>query len=119
MRRSILTAALGGLIAATAFTLPARAADQPAGIQQAIDEVSAQSRQRVTVQPRSRTRITVRRRSYLETGTNSMPGDHKYTDYAMPPTYSVTSAIDRTNAFPNEGLPGPFDLPSRRNPRQF
>ena len=116
MRRTIMTAALGGLIAATAFTLPAQSAEKAAGVTQ-TGEFSSQ--QRATKRPPARARITVNRRSYLNTGTESMPGDHKYHDYAFPPGYSVTSAIDRTNAFPNEGLPGPFDLPSRRNPRQF
>ena len=116
MRRSIITAALGGLIAAAAFAIPAQSAENAIGIRQAPDEVSAQARQRATPRPRARARITVNRRSYLNTGTESMPGDHKYQDYAFPLGYSVTSAIDNTGPHHRHPLPGPFDLPGKRNP---
>ncbi len=115
MRRSIITAALGGLIAAAAFAMPAQSAENAIGIRNAQDEVSSQARRRVA-QPRARARITVNRRSYLNTGTESMPGDHKYQDYAFPLGYSVTNAIDNTGPHHRHPLPGAFDLPSRRNP---
>ena len=69
---------------------------------------------------RRRTKIIVQRRSFLDTGREAMPGDHKYTDYAIPPNYSATSVIDNT-AFSadRQSRPGPFDLPSKNNPRQW
>jgi hypothetical protein len=36
---------------------------------------------------RARTRITVRPRSYLDGGTEVLPGERKFMDYAQPPTY--------------------------------
>lgn len=36
---------------------------------------------------RARTKITVRPRSYLDGGTQVVPGERKFTDYATPPTY--------------------------------
>ena len=36
---------------------------------------------------RVRTRVTVRPRSYLDGGTEVVPGERKFTDYAFPPTY--------------------------------
>jgi hypothetical protein len=36
---------------------------------------------------RARTRITVRPRSYLDAGTEVVPGERKFTDYVSPPTY--------------------------------
>ena len=41
---------------------------------------------------RARTRITVRPRSYLDGGTQVVPGERKFTDYAFPPTYMNGSA---------------------------
>jgi hypothetical protein len=69
---------------------------------------------------RTRTRIIVQRRSYLDAGTNVMPGERKYTDYVFGPTYSATSAIDKTSfGIDSQIRPGPFDLPSSRNPMQW
>jgi hypothetical protein len=68
----------------------------------------------------TRTRIIVQRRSYLDAGTNVMPGERKYTDYVFGPTYSATSAIDKTPfGIDSQIRPGPFDLPSSRNPMQW
>ena len=41
---------------------------------------------------RARTRITVKPRSYLDGGTEVLPGERKFTDYAYPPTYMNGSA---------------------------
>jgi hypothetical protein len=66
--------------------------------------------------PKPRARITVRRRSFLDAGTHVLPGDRKFTDYAIPPGYSPTSVIENRAGFHRSPLPGPFDLPSRQNP---
>ena len=62
---------------------------------------------------RARTRITVRPRSYLDGGTEVVPGERKFMDYAQAPTYgwlAPTSSWDPlgTHRFP---LPMPFELP--------
>ncbi len=62
-----------------------------------------------------RTRITVRR-SYLDAGTHVIPGDRKFTDYAIPPGYSPTSVIEHRSGVYPTALPGPFTLPGRNNP---
>ncbi|MEA2930705.1 MAG: hypothetical protein QOG38_3133, partial [Hyphomicrobiales bacterium] len=41
---------------------------------------------------RARTKITVRPRSYLDGGTEVLPGERKFMDYANPPTYMSGSA---------------------------
>ena len=38
---------------------------------------------------RTRTRIIVQRRSYLDGGTEVLPGQRKFTDYAIPPYFSA------------------------------
>ena len=62
---------------------------------------------------RARTRITVQPRSYLDGGTEVVPGERKFMDYAQAPTYgwlAPTSSWDPlgTHRFP---LPMPFELP--------
>jgi hypothetical protein len=62
---------------------------------------------------RARTRITVKPRSFLDGGTEVLPGERKFMDYAQAPTYgwlAPTSSWDPlgTHRFP---LPMPFELP--------
>jgi len=121
MRRSIV-AAMGG-IAAVALAisgLPADAAPKkrtPALSQSGVS-VSSQARARRVQQIRPRTRITVRPRSYLDGGTEVLPGERKFTDYAVGPQ-TASSVLDRTPFHHRSPLPGPFDLPGRNNPMQW
>ena len=62
---------------------------------------------------RARTRITVKPRSYLDGGTEVLPGERKFMDYAQAPTYSwlaPTSSWD-PNGSHRWPLPMPFELP--------
>jgi hypothetical protein len=120
MRLTIISALCG--IAAVALTvsgLPADAAAKKRApvLSQGAGAVSSQARVR-RVQ-RARTRITVRPRSYLDGGTEVLPGDRKFTDYAIPPTHSASSVIENTAFYHRSPLPGPFDLPGRNNPMQW
>ena len=70
---------------------------------------------------RPRARVTVVPRSFLDAGTEVLPGDRKFTDYAFPVgTYSTPlSVVQNTGwrvGWHRSPLPGPFDLPSRYNP---
>ncbi len=42
-----------------------------------------------------RTRVFVTRRSWLDAGTEVLPGERKFTDYALAPGYSYGPTIDR------------------------
>lgn len=44
-----------------------------------------------------RTRVYVTRRSWLDAGTEVLPGERKFTDYALVPGYSYGRSIDRLN----------------------
>ncbi|KAB2884288.1 MAG: hypothetical protein K8H87_18280 [Pseudorhodoplanes sp.] len=64
---------------------------------------------------RRRTRVIVQRRSYLDAGTEVLPGERKYSDYAFPPNYSPSSNalgpgldFDQRQPFNNW-----FDVPRR------
>ena len=66
---------------------------------------------------RTRTKIIIQKRSYLDPGTEVMPGDRRDHDYAFLPNHSATSVLDNTTFGRNQSaLPGPFDLPSKNNP---
>jgi hypothetical protein len=62
---------------------------------------------------RARTKITVRPRSYLDGGTQVVPGERKFSDYAFPPTYMNGSAYAAWDPTGNHRapLPMPFSLP--------
>jgi hypothetical protein len=68
---------------------------------------------------RPRARVTVAPRSFLDAGTEVLPGERKFTDYAIPPTYMPLGVVTNTGGrvgWHQSPLPGPFDLPSRNNP---
>ena len=44
-----------------------------------------------------RTRVYITRRSWLDPGTEVLPGERKFTDYAIAPGYSYGRNIDRNN----------------------
>ena len=62
---------------------------------------------------RARTKITVRPRSFLDGGTEVLPGERKFMDYAQAPTYgwlAPTSSWDPLGIH-RSPLPMPFQLP--------
>jgi hypothetical protein len=66
---------------------------------------------------RRHTRVIIQRRSYLDPGTETFPGERGDHDYAFLPTQRPTRVLDNTPAGINQSaLPGPFTLPSRNNP---
>ncbi|MGA7487245.1 MAG: hypothetical protein WBW74_09970 [Xanthobacteraceae bacterium] len=74
---------------------------------------------RATSGGRPRARVTVAPRSFLDAGTEVLPGERKFTDYAYPPAYFPLGVVTNTGGrvgWHNSPLPGPFDLPSRNNP---
>jgi hypothetical protein len=97
-------------VAGIAFTAP------PAGAATKKKTVANQSQ--VVVASRNRSRIRVAPRSFLDGGTEVLPGERKFTDYAFPPGNlgEPLSQIQGTAFNRETALPGPFYLPSRRNP---
>src|SRR6185437_7943411 len=65
----------------------------------------------------SRTQISIQKRSYLDPGTQTFPGENTGNDYVQMPTHHATSVLDNTAFGSNQlPLPGPFTLPSKNNP---
>jgi hypothetical protein len=87
----------------------------PAGADVVKKKVYRDANGRVITVVRSSTHVVVQRRSFLDPGTETLPLDEHYHDYAFNPTYTP---------FPNQGgvvgfwrapLPSPVDLPSFYN----
>lgn len=97
------------ILAASAFV-----AASPADAQRRV--YRGDQTERITIideNGRARTRITVKPRSYLDGGTEVLPGERKFTDYVYPPTYlsaSPAAAWDPTGTH-RYPLPMPFELP--------
>jgi hypothetical protein len=82
----------------------------------AAQKKKAVATKKVVAKAPPRARITVQRRSFLDAGTHVLPGERKFTDYAIPPGYSPTMVIENRAGVFRSPLPGPFDLPSPHNP---
>jgi hypothetical protein len=66
---------------------------------------------------RARTRILVQKRSFLDPGTETFPGERQGLGYVEMAGQRASSVLDNTVFGTNQtALPGPFDLPSRNNP---
>jgi hypothetical protein len=111
-----LAAISAGLIAVSMVAAPADAQSRKRVVRNADRTVVVMRDE----DGRTRTRIIIQRRSYLDAGVNLTPGQRKFTDYVIPPTYSPTVAIDNT-VFNLQGLnrPGPFEIPSKGNPQYW
>ena len=107
----LATLLAAGAVVAMAFAAPA-SADTKTKQQQRYDDrgrpVYGPSGPNAVYQ-QGRTRIYVSKRSWLDGGTEVLPGDRKFTDYAYPPTASFAT---RNNNRPIERQPlnPPSDL---------
>jgi hypothetical protein len=114
MMKSYLAGLCATAIAVTAFAVPSADA-------QTNKKRYGYTTNRVASAERPRARIRVAPRSFLDGGTEVLPGERKFTDYAFPPGTSAMPLSVVTNTGGRVGwhqspLPGPFDLPSRNNP---
>ncbi|RDV04193.1 hypothetical protein [Undibacter mobilis] len=59
---------------------------------------------------KTRTRIIIEKRSYLDPGTEVLPGSRHDLDYAQNPNHRATGILDNTSAGTSQlPLPGPWD----------
>lgn len=59
---------------------------------------------------KTRTRIIIEKRSYLDPGTEVLPGSRHDLDYAQNPNHRATGVLDNTVGGTNQlPLPGPWD----------
>lgn len=60
---------------------------------------------------RARSRVVVAPRSFLDAGTEVLPGERKFLDYAFPPNHTPMDVVTNTGGrvgWHNSPLPGPF-----------
>jgi len=66
---------------------------------------------------RTRTKIIIQKRSYLDPGTETFPGENTGGGYAWSPNHRADGVLDNTAFGSNQtALPGPFTLPGKNNP---
>ncbi len=66
---------------------------------------------------RKRTRIIIQKRSYLDPGTETFPGENTGQGYAMSPNHSASGVLNNTIfGISTSNLPDMFTLPGKSNP---
>lgn len=108
MSRAVLVALLASTLSAHAATAGKR--DQLRTAQDAVYEYGPRGPNR-SYQTGPRTRIYVSKRSWLDGGTEVLPGERKFTDYALPPGSSFAREnnnrpLDRQPLSPDLDLGG-------------
>ena len=65
---------------------------------------------------RKRTRVIIQKRSYLDPGTEVLPGSRHDLDYAQTPNHRADGVLNNTVFGSNQSpLPGPFELGFGKN----
>ena len=108
MTRTVLVALLASTLAAHAAAAGKR--DRQQAAQNAVYEYGPRGPNR-SYQSGPRTRIYVSKRSWLDGGTEVLPGERKFTDYALPPGTSFARGnnnrpLDRQPLSPDSDLGG-------------
>jgi hypothetical protein len=111
----------GALVAIGLLTMPADAQTSQTSKKRAV----AYNRDRTVVisrdeDGRTRTRVIIQKRSYLDPGTETFPGERVgNTGYVENPNQYAGSVINNTSAGlynTQSALPGPWTLPFKNNP---
>jgi hypothetical protein len=83
----------------------------PVEIPEAKKEQNVTTTTRLVSTKRPRSRVIVVPRSFLDAGTEVLPGERKFLDYTLPPTYAALNVVTNTGGrvgWHNSPLPGPF-----------
>lgn len=99
-----LTAIVVGLLSISIGVSPADAAKK-----RRYDSRSTSGNPNSSYMAGPSTRIYVTKRSWLDMGTEVLPGDRKYTDYAIGPGMAPFDPTRRS--WTRSPLPDPYDLP--------
>jgi hypothetical protein len=116
MGLKVVTSAFAVLAAIGLLAVPANAAPQ----KKRVAYVDARGNTVFTSRDedgRRRTRVIIQKRSYLDPGTETFPGENSDHRYAFSPTHTASGVLNNTVFGGNQtALPGPFTLPSKNNP---
>src|SRR5476649_2214179 len=116
MRLNVFTAAFAAIGAAALLAAPANA--EPKKKQVAVVVARGHTVFTSTDEDgKKRTRIIIQKRSYLDPGTESFPGENTGNTYAATPNHRANGVLDNTNFGGNQSaLPNAWTLPSKNNP---
>jgi hypothetical protein len=108
-----VTVKLAVVLAATAVVAvgvrPAEAAKRKVPVDQPVAYTTRGPN--VTYMAGPRTRVYITKRSWLDAGVEVMPGDRKFTDYALPPPQSRSFGLENLNRpLDRQPLSPPWDL---------
>jgi len=106
--RMLCAVSLAALMAGAALSASPAAAETKKRV------VTDQNGRVVAAKPKAH--ITVEKRSFLDAGTEVLPGQRKFLDYAFPPGYSPTGVIDHTSANIYGPLIDPLAVPGHYSP---
>lgn len=116
MRLSVVATVLAAIAAIGLLALPADAAPK----KKRVTVADARGHTVFTSRDedgRRRTRIIIQKRSYLDPGTETFPGENSDHNYVGTPNHSASSVLDNTSFGGNRtALPGAFTLPFNSNP---
>jgi len=114
MRLKVIVTAFAVVAATAVLALPAGAAPKKVAAIDTRGHTVFTSRDE---DGKTRTRIIIQKRSYLDPGTETFPGENTGRDYMQMPGQHATSVLDHTVAGDTQSsLPGPFTLPFKTNP---
>ncbi len=116
MRLKVVAAAFAAIAAVGFMAAPANAAPKKktAAIADARDHTTFTS---TDEDGQRRTRIIIQKRSYLDPGTETFPGENTGHTYAQSPNQRANSVLDNTSFGGNQSpLPNMWTLPSKNNP---
>jgi hypothetical protein len=118
MRLKVVAAAFAVIGAVAMLAAPAHAAPK----KKVVTVVDARGHTVFTSRDedgRTRTRVIIQKRSYLDPGTETFPGERRDNWYAELPNQRASGVIDNTVfglSNTQSPLPGPYTLPGKNNP---
>jgi hypothetical protein len=114
MRLKFFATALAVIAAMALLAAPADAAPKKKRVVDARSHTVFVSRDE---DGRTRTKIIIQKRSYLDPGTETFPGENTGNNYAQFPDQHATSVLDNTPFGGNQSaLPNLWTLPGKNNP---
>jgi hypothetical protein len=114
MRLKFFATALAAAAAISLLAAPADAAPKKKPVVDARSHTVFLSRDE---DGRTRTKIIIQKRSYLDPGTETFPGENTGNNYAQFPNQHATSVLDNTPFGGNQSaLPNLWTLPGKNNP---
>jgi hypothetical protein len=117
MRLSAITAAFAVIAAVALVAAPATAAPKKKKVEAVVDTRNHTLFSSTDEDGKTRTRVIIQKRSYLDPGTETFPGENNGNGYTQLPNQRPSGVLDNTSFGNNQSaLPNLWTLPGRSNP---